>query len=209
MQPPRGTQRPRGTSPQGGKPPQRPQGGAEEQSRRMPGGQQVITRQPMGSHRGYTQNGAVPRHPSNLPPPPQLHRRWLTGTTRIRKGHVVLALAICCVFAVFLAVGNARVRALELELVASKDVVKGVLEEVEARERQLRFTQTEEYIEREARERYGFMKADELRFLPDGTVQHPEPIILPRDRGTPPPEDLQGEMDAEDEAGAEATAPPA
>ncbi len=130
----------------------------------------------------------------------------------VRTGHIMFALTVCAVFGVFLAVSAARVRALETGLMEAKDVVKIALEEVQARERQLQFTQTDEYVEREARKRYGFMKADELRFLPDGTVQYPEPIVLPRDRPTPPPEvpedeAAQGEDGVADAEATEAPAP--
>lgn len=104
------------------------------------------------------------RGPMGIPPKQE---NWFTKHVRIGKGHVLLAVAVFGVFAVCMAWSNAGIRSLEADLMDAKEQVAATYSELAEKERQLDFSGTEEYIEREARERFGYIMPGEIRYMPD------------------------------------------
>lgn len=92
---------------------------------------------------------------------------WLLRRRRLRPKHVVAVLGIVCVFFLAMMAGSARIRTLSTELEQKKADVKEALLEVSEKERLLQFSGTDEYIEQQARLRFGYINEGEIRFLPD------------------------------------------
>lgn len=102
--------------------------------------------------------------------PPSQEPNWLLRAVPIKKYYVVGILLMAGVFAILIAVNDAQVRNMRATLEATQKLVSAANYEVSDKERQLQFSTTEEYIEREARERFGYIKPGETRFLPSDYI---------------------------------------
>lgn len=89
---------------------------------------------------------------------------------RVGLGQVVLAAAVITVFLVMMAVGTARVRQLEYELLDTKEALAQTLTQMDDMKRQLEYTQTDAFVEQQARNQFGYIMPSEIRFLPQDTV---------------------------------------
>ena len=90
---------------------------------------------------------------------------------RVSKFYVIGVMAVAIVLGIIFSVNDARVRTRRGELEAAQDAVASAYYEVSEKQRQLQFANTDEYIEREARERFGYIKPDEIRIMPgDGSM---------------------------------------
>lgn len=131
--------------------------------------------------------GAPPPSPSRMPPKEE--KSWLTRDIRIRKGHLLLILLVVIVCIIVIAVKDAGVRRMEAELTQARAEVGAALDEVAEKETLLRFSQTDDYIEQEARSRFGFIRPDEIRILPVEGLMEADVIVLPTPTATPAPTD--------------------
>lgn len=104
------------------------------------------------------------------PHPQGPQETWLMQRRRIRPRHFLAIFAVFFVFVCAMMVNSARVRTLTNELEDKKAEVKAALVEVAERERLLSFSTTDEYIEQQARLRFGYINADEIRFMPDASL---------------------------------------
>lgn len=97
---------------------------------------------------------------------------WLKKTVRLRREHLFLIVAVVCAFAVIMSVNYSRVKTLEADLSMARSAVTEANNELADLERQLQFASTEEYIDREARERFGYIKPGEVRFIMDDAAYY-------------------------------------
>ncbi len=84
----------------------------------------------------------------------------------VRPKFIVFVLVILTLFfgAAFM-MQNAQVRKLNAEIADIQDLVLEAYSEVEELERRLAFTATDEYVEQEARRRFGYLNEGEIRFV--------------------------------------------
>lgn len=108
------------------------------------------------------------RKPSQMPPKEE--KTWVLQAIRLRKGHFALIGGVVLALVIVIAVRDGQLQRTRHALDNVRADVADALQLVDERERQVRFSQTEEFIEREARERFGYLKPEEIRYLPDGTV---------------------------------------
>lgn len=110
----------------------------------------------------------VMRTPQNQAP----QEAWLMQKQRIRPRHVAGMLLLVCVFFVAMLATSAQIRSLSGELEVKKSQAREALIEVSEKERLLQFSTTDEYVEQQARLRFGYINADEIRFMPDGSLSN-------------------------------------
>lgn len=108
--------------------------------------------------------------------PPPGPKKWYEQKMHIRKGHVILIAAVLVVFGVITAVSGARLRSLQADLRDAREEVVMAYEEVNERERMLAFSATDAYIEQQARERFGYIRKDEYRFVPQTEITGEQPV---------------------------------
>lgn len=123
---------------------------------------------------------------------PPKQENWLLKKGYVRRWHVVLLILAVIAFIGVLIVNDSRLRGLNEELALVRKEVTEVNEELADKERELDYAQTDAYIEREARKRFGYMKPGETRYLPDNLVTENdfESVVPPT--VTEPPEDYVG-----------------
>ena len=99
--------------------------------------------------------------------PPRSPMRWWQAQTHVRRVHAVILGVAVLGFVAWIIVNSARVTALKQELEVSRETLRQALTLVDEKTRQLQFTQTDEYIRQQARERFGYILPDETRFVRD------------------------------------------
>lgn len=136
--------------------------------------QEVTVMQPSRNRQGpggqpgiHHQRGAGQRQPSRMPLPKE---PWHMRLHRVGLGQVALAAVVITVFLVMMAVGTARVRQLEYELLDTKETLAQTLTQMDDMKRQLEYTQTDAFVEQQARNQFGYIMPGEYRFLPQDTV---------------------------------------
>lgn len=159
--------------------------------------------QPSSQWQPARRSTTQPRQPTRMPTAKEPN--WLMRAVRVSKFYVIGVLGVALVLGIIFAVNDARVRARRADLEAAQEAVAAAYYEVSEKQRQLQFANTDEYIEREARERFGYIKADEIRITPgDGSVSEYYDVaafVAARDEAE------AAELAAEAAAAAEATQP--
>lgn len=139
-------------------------------------------RQTQGSNSGPAGRATVPgkKGPMGMPAGKE---PWLKKLVRVQKEHVLLAALVLCAFGVIMAVNYGQVQTLDAELSMARNAVTQANNELADLERRLQFASTEEYIDREARERFGYIKPGEIRFIPTdfGNAAQPQQVVSSQD----------------------------
>lgn len=93
---------------------------------------------------------------------------FLRRTITVRPKFVmILAISLTLIFGVSYSVQSARTRRLHVEKQEVQEAVRNANEYAQELERRLSFTATDEYVEQEARQRFGYMAEGEMRFVLD------------------------------------------
>lgn len=99
-------------------------------------------------------------------PAPRPHYWWLKRE-RVRKWHLVLLVLVVALFIVHIISTTSQLSSMMAELEETRESLRVLQTELSEKERQLQFTQTDEYVEQQARERFGYIKPGEIRFVPE------------------------------------------
>lgn len=90
---------------------------------------------------------------------------WLNKKLEIRPRFLLLLLIPAVLFAVAMFRANARIEELNEQMERAQEQVLEAYEHTAELERRLAFMDTDEYIEQEARARYGLLGEGEIRFV--------------------------------------------
>ncbi len=117
-------------------------------------------------------------------------RREVTIQVRFIAFLLIVVSIVCGIFA---AVKSAQVRRLQAEAAEVQTLVLEAKAKSEELQRRLAFTETDEYIAQEARQRFGYMEEGEIRFVLEGSAaaNAPQPLIVqtPTPAPSPTPEE--------------------
>lgn len=119
-------------------------------------------------------------------------------TLRIRF-LIFILLVLVIFFAVISAVRSSQLKRLKAESTQVHEDIKVAQAKIEEMQNRLAFTETDDYIAQEARQRFGYMEDGEIRFvLEDSAAANaPKPLIViaptpePSPSPTPTPEPVQ------------------
>lgn len=127
--------------------------------------QEVTVMQPSRNRQGAggQPTSSQQRRPTRMPLPKE---PWYARRLRVGLGQAALAAVVITVFLIMMAVGTARVRQLENELLDTKETLAQTLAEVDDMKRQLEYAQTDAFVEQQARNRFGYIMPGEIRFQP-------------------------------------------
>lgn len=126
--------------------------------------------------------------------------------TRVRLRTVVLAVVLAAAALLIAALAHrGNMNRMQKELVDYQQQIKEANAEEETLRSRLEFMETDAYIAQEARQRFGYMAPEELRFYIDDGASADTPIVLPATEPSAAPEG-EAEEGAGDET-AEETQP--
>ncbi|HIQ64036.1 MAG: septum formation initiator family protein [Christensenellales bacterium] len=103
---------------------------------------------------------------------------------------LVVLLPLALIFLIAAVVQRGQISRLRTELEEVRVEVQDAYSQMEELERRLSFTETDEYIEQEARRRFGLINPGEVRFVieegtPDASAAQPTPAVQETVSGQP------------------------
>lgn len=113
--------------------------------------------------------------PADQPKPyvlPEQKTSWFRERKRVRITHVALLVLLALCFVLTLVWANAGLRTLRRELDETRIQLKETQDMLAEKERELTFSATDAYIEQQARERFGYIRPEEMRFVPEDMLDN-------------------------------------